>query len=177
MRTSRRRFIQAGAAGLALLAAVRRLDHPYAAPVSKLKKLDARTVEFLEAVVPVVLAGGLPSDAVERSAAIAQTIEGFDRALTGLDPGIQDEIGQMLGVLLYAPTRITVAGVWSPWREASAEEIAEFLRGWRDSRFELKRSGYRALAQLIKAGWYDNPAAWRIIGYPGPPPVALPGAT
>ena len=67
--------------------------------------------------------------------------------------------------------------MWSPWKEASADEIAAFLRDWRGSRYELKRSGYRALTQLIKAGWYDNPAAWRILGYPGPPQAAPPGAT
>jgi|KBSSwiStaDraftv2_1062776.scaffolds.fasta_scaffold15891_5 hypothetical protein len=177
MRASRRRFIQAGAAGIALLATVRWLDAWPAAPAARLKKLDARAVEMLEAVVPVVLAGALPEDAGEKSAAVAQIIEGFDRALSGLDPAIQDEIGQMLGVLVYAPTRITVAGVWSPWKEASAAEIAAFLGDWRGSRYELKRSGYRALTQLIKASWYDNPAAWRILGYPGPPQVVPPGTT
>jgi len=177
MRASRRRFIRAGAAGIALLAAVRWLDGAHAAPAARLRKIDARGVELLEALVPVVLAGALPADPAERWFAIAQTIEGFDRALSGLDPGIQDEIGQMLGVLLYAPTRITVAGVWSPWNEARPDEIAGFLSDWRGSRYELKRSGYRALTQLIKAGWYDNPAAWRVIGYPGPPESAMPGAT
>ena len=48
-------------------------------------------------------------------------------------------------------------------------EVAGFLRGWRDSRYELKRSGYRALTQLIQAAWYDNTRAWPVIAYPGPP--------
>ena len=65
-----------------------------------------------------------------------------------------------------------MAGVWPRWSEASSAEIGRFLDGWRASRFELKRSGYRALTQLIQGSWYDNPRAWALIGYPGPPRIA-----
>ena len=171
MRRARRRFIQAGAAGAALLAMVALLDRPRAQGATPLRNLDARTVELLEALVPVVLAGALPGGP-DRPAAIRETIEAFDRALSGLDPGIQDEIAQMLGLLVYAPTRIAVAGVWPAWREASTTEVAAFLVDWRASRSELKRSGYRALTQLIQAAWYGNPRAWEAIAYPGPPKVA-----
>ena len=44
-----------------------------------------------------------------------------------------------------------------------------FLTRWRHSRFEIQRAGYQALSQLIQASWYDNPASWATIGYPGPP--------
>ena len=171
-RFTRRQFIQAGAAGAALLVAVRFLDRRRAAELEKMRNLDARAVELLHALVPVVLADALPPEAGARSTAIGEIIEAFDRALSGLDPAIQDEIGQMLGLLVFAPTRIAVAGVWPPWPEASAEEVAGFLRDWRDSRYELKRSGYRALTQLIQAAWYDNTRAWNVIGYPGPPALS-----
>ena len=171
-RFTRRQFIQAGAAGAALLLAVRFLDRPRAAEIAKFRNLDARTAELLQALVPVVLANALPPDAGARSAAIGEIIEAFDRALSGLDPAIQNEIAQMLGLLVYAPTRIAVAGVWATWREATAEEVAGFLRDWRDSRYALKRSGYRALTQLIQAAWYDNMRAWHVIGYPGPPALS-----
>jgi|SRR5688572_24557761 len=168
MRPGRRRFIHAGAAGAALLALVALVDRPRAQSNPRLRNLDARGVELFNALIPVVLAGVLPSES-ERQGAIAETIEAFDRALSGLDPEIQGEIAQMLSLLLYAPTRIAVAGVWPAWREASPEEIAAFLRDWRDSFSELKRSGYRALTQLIQAAWYGNVRSWPAIGYPGPP--------
>jgi len=173
MRLARRRFIQAGTAGVALLALVALVDRPRAQPAPKLGHLNARGVELLQALVPVVLAGALPA-APERAAAVAETIEAFDRALSGLEPEIQGEISQMFSLLLFAPTRIAIAGVGRSWREASAEDIAEFLRDWRDSRSELKRSGYRALTQLIQAAWYGSTRSWAAIGYPGPPagPVA-----
>jgi hypothetical protein len=50
--------------------------------------------------------------------------------------------------------------------------VAGFLARWRTSRFDLARAGYQALTQLIQAAWYDNPVAWRAIGYPGPPALA-----
>jgi len=172
MRPARRRFIQAGLAGTALLAFAGLVGRPRAQPAARLRNLDARGVEFLRVLVPVVLAGALPSGP-ERPAAIDETIQAFDRAISGLDSAVQDEIGQMLGLLLYAPTRIAVAGVWPAWREASADEVAAFLRGWRDSGSDLKRSGYRALTQLIQAAWYGNARSWPAIGYPGPPQEAL----
>jgi hypothetical protein len=173
MRPGRRQFIQAGAAGAALLALVAFIDRPRAQSRDKLRNLDARGVELLEALIPVVLAGALPAGS-ERKAAVAETVEAFDRALSGLEPAIQEEIAQMLSLLLYAPTRIAVAGMRPPWREASPGEIAAFLRDWRDSFFDLKRSGYRALTQLIQAAWYGNARAWPAVAYPGPPtgPVA-----
>ena len=172
MRPGRRRFIQAGAAGTALLALAGFVGRPRAQPGAKLRNLDARGVELLQVLIPVVLAGALPSGP-ERAPAIDESVQAFDRAVSGLEPEIQEEIGQMLGLLLYAPTRIAVAGVWPAWREASPEEVASFLRGWRDSGSILKRSGYRALTQLIQAAWYGNALSWPAIGYPGPPAEAL----
>ena len=173
MRRARRRFIQAGAAGAVLLALIAFVDRPRAQSSPGFRHLEPRGVELLQALIPVVLAGALPTGA-ERSTAIAETLGAFDRALSGLEPEIQGEISQMFSLLLFAPTRIAVAGVGPSWREASAAEIAEFLRAWRDSRSELKRSGYRALTQLIQAAWYGSTRSWAAIGYPGPPagPVA-----
>ena len=168
MRLGRRRFIQAGIAGAALLTLVGFVDRARAQPNTRLRHLDLRGVELLRALVPVVLAGALPGGP-ERAGAVAQVVEAFDRALSGLEPAIQDEIGQMLALLVFAPTRIMVAGVSSPWKDASAEEVAAFLLDWRDSGSELKRSGYRALTQLIHAAWYGNARSWPAIGYPGPP--------
>ena len=157
---TRRQFIQAGLGGTALLLAAGCTKGP------------AGNAEVVRALVPVVLAGALPAEARARAEAIGETVEAFDRAVAGLAPAIQDEIGDLLGLLAFPPTRIAVAGLWPRWSEASAADIGAFLDGWRASRFELKRSGYRALTQLIQGSWYDNPRAWPLIGYPGPPAIA-----
>lgn len=161
MRIGRRRFIQAGLGGSALLG--------LAAGCSR----DAHEpTDVVRALIPVVLAGALPESSTDRETALRETAEAFHRAVAGLAPEIRAEIGELLALLAFAPTRVAVAGLWPSWSKATPAQIAGFLQRWRESRFALQRSGYRALTQLIQGAWYDNPLAWKVIGYPGPPPLA-----
>jgi hypothetical protein len=162
---SRRRFLQIGIAGAALLAAGSLLYRRVPSSGSY-RVLDERSAEPVAALAPVVLDGALPA------AALREIVEAFDGIVAGLSPAIQSEIGDLLGLLCFAPTRIAFAGVWSSWREARAEEIAAFLARWRTSRFDLPRSGYQALTQLLQAAWYGNPASWGALGYAGPPKLS-----
>jgi hypothetical protein len=159
-RFTRREFIQAGVGASALL---------FVAGCAGRVRSEA-----IPALVPVVLAGVLPEDPAARAAAVAETVEAFHRAVGGLAPAIQREIADLVGLLDFAPTRWLVAGMASSWREASPQRIAQFLEDWRHSRSSLKRSGYRALTQLIQGAWFDNPRAWSAIGYPGPPQISSP---
>ena len=59
----------------------------------------------------MVLAGSLPTDAAERIGAIEETVDAFARAVNGLAPAIQEEIGEMLSLLSFAPTRFAMAGI------------------------------------------------------------------
>ena len=156
-----------GLAGTALLVAARWLDR--SAPPAPLHVLDAERVRVIEALVPAVLANALPSDAAERKLAIGEVVAAFDRAVAGLSPAVQGEIADLLGLLHFAPTRMALAGLASPWQDASVEDVSTFLTRWRTSRFDLMRAGYQALTQLIQAAWYGNPRSWGAIGYPGPP--------
>jgi hypothetical protein len=172
MKIARRRFIQAGLAGTALLVSVRWIDragHAWAAPAST---LTPGATEVIRALVPVVLAGALPAEPPMRAKAIQETVEAFGRAVGGLAPAIQEEIAQMLSLLSFTPTRLAMTGITSSWPAAPAADIAAFLEDWRRSRFELKRAGYRALTQLIQGSWFDNPMAWPLVGYPGPPTLS-----
>ncbi len=162
-----------GLAGAAVLVAARLLDRPALPPGATLRVLDARGAGLIEALVPAVLADMLPVPAAERASAIREVLEAFDRAVSGLSPAVQKEIDELLSVLRYAPSRVALAGVWTPWEDASLEAVSAFLARWRDSRFALFRAGYQALTQLLQAAWYGNPRSWPAIGYPGPP--ALPG--
>jgi hypothetical protein len=169
---TRRQFIKVGIAGAAVLATVRWLDKPQAAPAVNHRFLDVPGVVMVAAFVPVVLAGSLPEETEARAVAIREVVEAFDRAVSGLAPAVQGEVDQLLSLLRFAPARIAFTGLWSPVEESSAEEIAAFLTRWRHSRFGIQRAGYQALTQLIQAAWYDNPSSWAAIGYPGPPKVA-----
>lgn len=168
---ARRRLIQAGVAGAALLALARWIDRPLAAAPSPHRFLDARGVRTVTALVPIVLAGALPADEGARRTAIAEVVAAFDRAVSGLAIPVQSEIGELFSFLHTAPLRIAFAGLWKPVDESTPAELREFLLRWRDSRFSLQRASYRALTQLIQAAWYGNSASWAFIGYAGPPAV------
>jgi hypothetical protein len=164
---SRRRFLQVGLAGTALLVAARWLDR--SAPPAPLHVLDAERTRVIAALVPAVLANALPADPGQRKLAIDEVVAAFDRAVSGLFPAVQGEIADLLGLLHFMPTRVALAGLTSPWEDASVEDVNTFLTRWRTSRFDLMRAGYQALTQLIQAAWYGNPRSWGAIGYPGPP--------
>ena len=133
--------------------------------------LSAKERTVLASVAPVMLAGALPADPAERERAVVEVIRGVDRAVSGLPPSVQEEVAQLFALLGFPLTRRLLAGVGSPWLEASPEAVQRFLERWRASPFALLRSAYAALHELIMAAWYGNPAAWPAIGYPGPPAV------
>jgi hypothetical protein len=159
--TTRRQFLQVGLAGTAVLLTVPLLSRP--SPDSS---------ALLGALIPVVLDGSIPQEPKARAQAVREVTEAFQRAVAGMSPPVQEEIGQLLGLIAFAPTRILFTGLPSSVEKSAPDEIARFLARWRVSQFDLLRAGYQALTQLIQASWYDNPSAWAAIGYPGPPALA-----
>jgi len=177
---ARRQFLKTGLAGAAMLAIVHRaaagtlLRSPPRSPQPgslDLRVLNGATAEFIAALAPVLLAGGLPDDRDARIVAVNEVVEALDRAVAGLSPAVQEEVQQLFTLLTFAPTRALAAGVWTPWSSSSPEDVAGFLVRWRDSRFAPLRSGYQPIKQLMQACWYGNPLAWGKIGYPGAPHV------
>jgi hypothetical protein len=118
-----------------------------------------------------MLAGALPVDAAKLERAVVEVVRGVDRAVAGLPPSVQEEVAQLFALLGFPLTRRLLAGVGSPWLEATPEAVKRFLERWRASHFALLRSAYAALHELIMAAWYGNPDTWPAIGYPGPPTV------
>jgi hypothetical protein len=170
--TTRRQFMKVGLASAAVLATVRYLERSEAAPAANHRILDATAVVTVAALVPIVLEGSLPDEAEARARAIRETVEGFDRAVSGMSLPTQKEVEQLFDVLRFPPTRLAFTGLWTSLEESTPEEVAAFLTRWRNSRFEIQRAGYQALSQLIQASWFDNPSSWATIGYPGPPKLA-----
>ncbi|MEO8738524.1 MAG: hypothetical protein ABI537_02340 [Casimicrobiaceae bacterium] len=175
LRMSRRTLLKAGVAGGAALLAAHwlytRSPMPRA-PDAQFVALDPNARAMFTAIVPVLLAGALPSGAAALAARDA-VVMGVDVAIAGLPPAARRELEELFSLLSFAPSRSLVAGVWSAWPEASPAAIAAFLERWRDSRFLLLRSAYAALHQLVMAAWYGNERAWPAIGYPGPPSLAI----
>jgi hypothetical protein len=164
----RRAFLQAGAAGALLLATARLVDRP-AHAASRYRFLEERHAPIVAALAPVILAGAFPTEPAARGQASVALVEAFDRAVSGLSVAVQEEIAQLLSLLTVAPARFAFAGLWTPIPEASVPQLKVMLTGLRTSRFELRRSAYLALTQLVQASWYGQPPSWGAIGYPGPP--------
>ena len=159
--TTRREFLKTGVGG-ALLLNIAACTSPPA---------EDRRAVVLAALIPVFLEGALPAGGEARSELITRTIAGVDKAISGLSLATQKEIGELFDLLSFAPTRIFAAGIWSAWPEATPEAIGKFLESWRHSRFDLLKSGYAALHDLIFGAWYARPDTWAAIDYPGPPKV------
>ncbi|WP_434515990.1 hypothetical protein AB6Q56_04845 [Dechloromonas sp. ARDL1] len=157
--TTRRQFLQTGLAG-GLLLNIAGCTRPSA---------NGRRGTVIAAIAPVMLAGALGQE--EREAAIARTVAGVETAIAGLALPVQEEIGELFDLLAFTPTRALAAGLWTDWAQATPGEIRAFLENWRHSRFDLLKSGYAALHDLIFGAWYAIPENWPGIGYPGPPEV------
>ena len=174
-RISRRTLLKAGIAGGAGLLLVRWLYTSTTTPQPERTPsgaLDARPRAIVAAIAPVMLAGALPAG---NPVLLQQVVAGVEQAIAGLPPAARKELDQLFALLLFGPSRALIAGVWSPWHEASSTSIGAFLDRWRDSRLALLRSAYGALHQLVFAAWYGNANAWPAIGYAGPPPLGAAG--
>jgi hypothetical protein len=174
LRISRRTLLKVGVAGGAVLLFARWL---YSPPATKPRgtetapALDPAARTIVAAIIPVFLDGASPSGLA--SSVYTETLAGVERAIGGLPPATRQELTDLFSLLAFAPTRCLIAGVWSPWPEATPEAIASFLTRWRESRLALLRSAYAALHQLVFSAWYADPRAWPAIGYPGPPSLEI----
>jgi hypothetical protein len=169
---NRRTFLMTGVAGgVALFGAWwwRGAHRDRNAAPGTLAALDAEAPAIVGAIVPALLAGALPADPAARAAAVAETVANVERAIAGLPPAAQGELGELFALLGLAPARVALAGVSAAWAEATPDAVNGFLDRWRASRFALLRSAYDALHQLVFAAWYGNPRSWPATGYGGPP--------
>ena len=171
-RCTRRQLLQAGALAPGLILATGLLGCTRGRPAEAeagLLVLSGAAREILTALAPVVLAGSLPDDPPGRARAVADILHTVDGYLAHLPPALQAEAEQVFALLQLAPARVLAAGVWSPWADATAEELATFLEAWRTSAFRVLRNAYVFLQSMLSIGWFDQPAAWVPMGYAGPP--------
>jgi len=172
---TRRTLLKAGLAGGAALLFARWLYTTTSGPSPGVEsgpalEPDARAI--IAAIIPVILDGALPTG-TEAAVARGEALAAAEQAIAGLPPATRKELDQLFSLLALAPTRCLVAGVWSPWPQATQESVTSFLARWRDSRFALLRSAYEALHQIVLGAWYGNPRSWPAIGYAGPPSLEI----
>lgn len=92
-----------------------------------------------------------------------------DVILTRAQPGARREVKQLLRLLNNGLLGFLFDGRPAPFVALSPSEQEGILKGWRDSRILLRRTGYQALRTLALAGYYSSPLSWPETAYPGPP--------
>jgi hypothetical protein len=122
----------------------------------------------MHAVARAVLDGALPSALDERERAIEAHLQRLEAAIAAFPPAVQAELSQLLTLLATSPGRVALAGLSSPWPQASVAQVQEAMQGMRLSSLALKQQAYHALRDLTNAAYFSDPSAWQRMGYPGP---------
>ena len=131
--------------------------------------IRASDLPFLQAVIPVMLAGAVQP--AQMPAAVSATIENLDYSLNHLSPAMLKLTVQLFDVLAMPITRGPLTGVWSSWQNAPANDVRAFLDRWQNSAIGLLKMGHASLLQLVLMSWYGRAESWAHCGYPGPPTV------
>jgi hypothetical protein len=161
----RRTFLIVGAGSAALLAAGGWWWSMQTGAPKRAALATPDTDALLTALVPAVVGGpGGPLSAAQIAAAVARA----KGAIANLPLPVQDEIGELFGLLANGAFRRLAAGVSTPWAEASSAELAAFLQSWRTHSLDLLQVGYHALHDLVAGSFYADESAWLHTGYPGP---------
>jgi hypothetical protein len=95
-----------------------------------------------------------------------QLARAFDRYLADEPPEIQSDVKHALGLLEYGPLlfegRLVTFSNLSP-----AQQLAHWKR-WLDGKSVLRRQISWSLKKFLSLVFYDTPAVWPAIHYPGP---------
>jgi hypothetical protein len=177
---NRRSFLKLGVAGSSLLAGAGLIgslhgcgshsveNDTYTSPQS-LSFLRQKDAIILSAIAPVVLKGNFPQHKDDRQKTLNQLLTDIDHFVAHTTAPTQAQVHQLFDLLYFSLTRVTLAGLWPSWEEATEADIEAFLQGWQDSRFNTFRQGYVLLTQLPTLMYYYEPTNWADTIYPGPP--------
>ena len=125
--------------------------------------------EGFSVVGPTSLTTTAPITINETVVVLAGDVIDFDSGIVRLDgQPVQAELSQLLTLLATPPGRVALAGLSSPWPQASVAQVQEAMQGMRLSSLALKQQAYHALRDLTNAAYFSDPSAWQRMGYPGP---------
>jgi len=134
-------------------------------------RLSAAAREVMHAVARAVLDGALPQPDAQCRAALNAHLQRLEAAIAAFPAATQAELSQLFALLGAAPGRFALAGLHTPWSEASVAELQRALQGMRTASLSLKQQAYHALRDLTNAAYFSDPSVWPRLGYPGPTPV------
>lgn len=177
LRRSRRAFLKVGAGFSAAivcsalfptLTGCTPADTPPQAGMAFLRPAD---VTLFRALLPAIASDLATADAATREARLTAAVKNIDGTIAAMDQNGRGELRKLLDLLASAPLRWAVAGVRSPWEQATPDAVRAFLARWRVSRFETLNAGGVVLVKLASVAYFVLPGTWAGSGYPGPNPA------
>lgn len=168
---SRRGFLKKGLLGGALLALggagflASRGPRPAPPPKQPLRVLDEAEYAIVSALAARVVDPRPGTPTVEQ----VNVGGNVDTILSHASEDVRKELKQLLRLFENGLTNLLFGGRPRPFTRMSADEQDAVLREWRDSRIEVRRTGYQALRLLVMAAYYSSPMTYAAVSYPGPP--------
>lgn len=165
----RRRFIQVGVVGAALLAgagwlvARRPEELPgVGGPFAVLSPADAAVLQAISRRV-------LPRDPPFPSPEGVRVTDRVDAFLAMSHPGVQRDVKRLLALFDSALLGLVLDASPFRFRTASPARQDARLTAWSKCRLDVRRTGFRALRRLVASAYWSSPETWGAVGYPGPP--------
>ena len=124
--------------------------------------------EVFTAIGRAVLDQSLPAQAGARELALKGLLGRVNALIGALPPHTQSELSQLLSLLGSTAGRRTLAGLATPWAQATVSQIQIALQGMRVSSLALRQQAYAALHDITAAAYFSDESSWPMLGYPGP---------
>lgn len=174
---SRRQFLKVGAgfsaafACSALLPGLTGCSTSETPPHPGMAFLRPADVALFRALLPAIASDLQHVEAKVRDARIAAALKNIDGTLAAMGQNGQHELRKLLDLLSSTPLRWAIAGVRSPWDQATPEQVRAFLARWRASRLATLNAGGVVLVKLTSVAYFVMPDTWQASGYPGTNPA------
>ncbi|MFT5162835.1 MAG: hypothetical protein ACI9FJ_001412 [Alteromonadaceae bacterium] len=130
--------------------------------------IDDAAAVALGALVPVFLAGALPSQEQSRQQKIARVIAGVRLTIKKLPPHTLKELDELFILLTNRLTMLACVGQFAPLNELSSAQVRLLIEGWRNSFISLLNTAYEGLKELVFAAFYGDSDNWSLINYQKP---------
>jgi hypothetical protein len=86
----------------------------------------------------------------------------------------QKEVRQLVGLFENALAGLLLDGQLKTFTASTPEQQDARIRAWQQSRYKVRRTGYKALKKIVYSSYYGARETWKALGYPGPPPIGAP---
>jgi hypothetical protein len=96
-------------------------------------------------------------------------VKNADQTLSLASEWVLNDIHRLIGLFENSVAGFLFGGRTQPFTALSPVDQDVVLTEWRDSRLEVRRTGYLVLRTIVAAAYFGDSKTWPVVGYPGPP--------